>query len=87
MARELERTEQQTDHAAEELANVVILNKAVHDQMRKEEEKCIAAEEALKVGIQFLLNWFLISKLNPLIKYIVIILALLPYTLPLPVSM
>lgn len=51
MVRELEKTEKQGDVTQDELAQVSIINNAVRDQLRHEEEKCIQAEEALRVSV------------------------------------
>ena len=49
MKKEYEKTEEQLNMTKDDLANVFIINNAIKEQLQNDEEKCIRAEESLKV--------------------------------------
>lgn len=51
MIKEFDRTEQLVEVTMDELGQISIINSAVRDQLRNEEDNCLMAEEQLKVRI------------------------------------
>ena len=50
MVKELDRTEQLCEVTMDDLGQVQIINTATQDQLRNEEDRCVTAEEQLRVG-------------------------------------
>ena len=49
MAKELKRTESLIEVTEQDLRDVITINNAIKDKLRSEEERCVMAEEGLKV--------------------------------------